>query len=475
MAVAESRCAVTPLAMSGLSTVSYGMAELLVRPLPDGGIEPWLAESFTQEQPDTWRIQLRDGVRFHNGREVDAEAVVAAMEYASERSFAADPVSTGTVEATGPQEVTIVTGEPLAVTPQSLASIYSYPIFDVAALEAAGEDEAEVVAAGVYTGPFRPSAVTGQTIHAERFEDYWGPAPAVANLELRCITDAQARVSAVRAGEADIALSPPPDAAAALADDPRATYVAGSEAEATFLQFNLTQPPFDELAVRQAVVQGIDYSALAEGLGLTGPPAAGLYPAGMPWAGETQGTDLAAAQRLLADAGYQPGEDGVGERDGVPLRITYLWSEDPSHESLGILLRDQLAPLGFDVHLRQVEAHYDNASWPEEWHVNANPLTMDGLGNDPTQVLYTWLGQGGLNFGQVADEQLDDVIAQARLTADQGERDDLLRQAQELVWAEGYGVVAAFWPVGAVVNTGYGGFLPDSKLLHIGADLAPSS
>ncbi|MEJ3742538.1 ABC transporter substrate-binding protein [Actinomycetes bacterium KLBMP 9797] len=470
VATAESRCTIAPMGMTGLSPVSYGMAELLVRPLADGGVAPWLAESFVQERPDLWRFQLREGVRFHNGRQMDADAVVASLRHVAKESFTRDAVTGGTLTVTGPREFTLTTEEPLALAPNALASIYSYPIYDVAAAERAGKDETALVAAGVYTGPFRPVAVTGQVITTERFEGYWGTRPHLPGVELRCVGDAQARVSAVRAGEVDIALSPPPGVATVLGNDQRAVLTtAKTPTEATFLQLNLGRAPFDELPVRQAFALGIDYAAVSRGLGL-GEPATGLYPAAAPWTARSQRTDPAAATRLLDEAGWTAGPDGVRVKNGRALRVTYLWSESPAHETIGVLLRDQLRTVGFDVRPRQVEAHYDDESWPAEWHLNANPMTMDGLGNDPTQVLHNWLGPGAQNFGRVRDAHLDRIVAEAR-QAPAPRRNDLLREAQRIISAQGYAVVAAFAPVEAVVGTAYRGFRPDPKQLHISPEL----
>lgn len=107
-------------------------------------------------------------------------------------------------EVTGPLEVTLTTPQPTASPPNDLASIYSNPIYDAAAATAAGEDE---------------------------------QAPALPGVELLCIDDAQARVSAVQSGEADIALKPPSQARGALAGNDRAFYLQSDTAfGAAFLQ-----------------------------------------------------------------------------------------------------------------------------------------------------------------------------------------------------------------------------------------------
>ncbi|GAA1312051.1 ABC transporter substrate-binding protein [Saccharothrix xinjiangensis] len=471
VAAAESVCSVRPGGFTNLSSVSYGFAELLVRPKPDGSLEPWLAESFSRDGDTTWRFKLRSGVKFHNGRDVDAAAVVAGLKRHAANSFVSDAVTVGQLEVAGPMEFTLTTTEPAATGPNALASIFSYPVYDAEALEQAGDDERKVVEAGVYTGPYRPTAIEGDRITAQRHEGYWGDRAPYEEYELRCVADAQARLGAVRAGEVDLAFGPPTGVADVVRGDDRLRHVRAEVAtEAACLQLNLNRAPFDQVEVRRAFLLAVDYDQLAADLpdGLA-ERAEGLYPRSVPWHQSLQRTDADEAGRLLDAAGWQAGPDGVRVRGGAPLKITYLWSEDPTYERIGLLLRDQLRPVGFDVELRQVEAHYDNTDWPQEWNLNVNPLRMEGLGNDPGQVLLNWFGAGGQNFGGVQDAELNALVDRLGAAATPGDRDDLLRQAERLAVERGYASVLVFRANDAVAGPGFHTYRPDPKLLAIDA------
>lgn len=471
VAAAESVCSVRPGGFTNLSLVGYGFAELLVRPRPDGSLEPWLAESFRREGDTTWRFTLRPGVTFHNGRSVDAAAVVAAINRQAADSFVSDVVTTGRLAVVAPLEFTLTTAAPSATAPHALASIFSYPVYDPDALERAGDDERKVVEAGAYTGPYRPTDVQGDRITATRFDGYWGERAPFAEYELRCVADPQARLAAVRTGEVDVALGPPTGVADVVRSDDRLRHVRADVAtEAACLQLNLGRAPFDDPGVRRAFLRAVDYGRLAADLpdGLA-ERAEGLYPRSVPWHQSTQHTDRDAATRLLDAAGWRAGPDGIRVRGETPLRITYLWSEDPAYERIGLLLRDQLRPVGFDVVVRQVQAHYDNADWPDDWQLNVNPLRMEGLGNDPGQILLNWFGAGGQNFGRVRDAELDALVEGLATAVAPEDRHDLIRRAERLVVDRGYAAVLVFRANDAVTGPGLHDYRPDPKLIAVDA------
>ncbi|QSB16814.1 hypothetical protein JQS43_11315 [Natronosporangium hydrolyticum] len=473
VAVPELRPTLQPRGFLGYSIASYGVAEQLLRPEPDGTATPWLLESYTRDDPTRWRLTLRSGVSFHNGNPVDAAAVVAALTRQAEGSYRQDAISTGQLRVTDQLEFTLTTPEPTATVPEDLAGVFRYYIvYDVAALDAAGDNEQEIVAAGIYTGPYRPIRADGQRIVAARFEEYWGESPHWSELEIIPMTDPQSRVAAVRSGEVDIALTPPAAVAATLADDARVRYRTAETANhGVFAQLNLGQAPFDDPAVRRAFMLGVDYERLAGEVadGLVYTPARGLYPSELPFAEATQQTDPTAAAAALDAAGWQPGPDGIRVRDETPLRVNYLYESTRSeHEDIGVALQGQLRPLGLDVVLTQIEDAYDSEGWPPDWSITAVSLTLDG--SAPAEVIGGWLGRDGLNFGGVHDDRLDELVVRLRQT-DPPDRSPLLREVQHLVADEAYAVVLAFRPTDAVVRAELDWFTPDPQYLFLAPEL----
>src|SRR5690606_18075648 len=87
-----------------------------------------------------------------------------------------------------------------------------FAVFDPKAARRAGSDPDKLLAAGLYTGPFRVTALRPDALTLERNPDYWGGEVTLPGVEVRFVPDAQARVLAVRNDEADLAFYPPTEA-----------------------------------------------------------------------------------------------------------------------------------------------------------------------------------------------------------------------------------------------------------------------
>lgn len=169
-----------------------------------------MTESFERTGEDTWTFTLREGMTFHNGNPVDAEAVVAAVERVRE---AVDSVGTALegaqITTTGELVFTITTPEPNAYIPSVLGSPLRTPIFDVAAFDEAGEDVDAQIAAGMFSGPYQVVSLDTQRMVLEAYPGYWGGPPPFDRVEVVVVSDPQARIAAVQNGEVNIALSLP--------------------------------------------------------------------------------------------------------------------------------------------------------------------------------------------------------------------------------------------------------------------------
>ncbi|SDI06889.1 ABC-type transport system, substrate-binding protein [Sinosporangium album] len=474
LAVPEPRASVQPRGFAGYSISSYGVGEHLLRARPDGTVEPWLAQSYERVGPTVWRVRLRGDVTFHNGRPVDAPAVVAALRRQVEAGYGNDAVAKAELKAEGPLTVTLTTEKPSGAVPRDLASLHRYyMIYDAAAAEKAGTDEQKLLAAGIYTGPYKPVSINQQQITARPYDGYWGPEPALPEIRILSIGDPEARLAAVRSGEADIALSPPAESIRSIGRAGGIVYRRAELAQrAAYMQLNLRRPPFDDLAARRAFLLGIDYarlSAVAAGGGVFD-RAVGLMPVSLPFGVETQRTDASAAAALLQEAGWTAGPDGVRVKDGTPLRVHYQHEGGyPEYEAIGVVLRDMLRPLGFDVTLGRIEDAYAPESWPDTWSASVVALSLDGA--SVVDMVSGWLvGGGGANFGGIADDRVDALAArlQASPLAD---AHGSLRELQKLIADRAYAGVLAFRPVDAVVNTRFSDYRPDPGFVFVEAGL----
>ena len=136
---------------SGWACIRYGVGETLFRFTDEMQLEPWLAETIAQEDALTWRITLREGIRFSSGRALDAQAAKECLDaLVQTHARAAGDLHIAAISAEG-QTLTIRTEIPVPALPNFLADPYAC-IIDMDA----GVGEDGVV---VGTGPYKAVAL----------------------------------------------------------------------------------------------------------------------------------------------------------------------------------------------------------------------------------------------------------------------------------------------------------------------------
>ena len=190
------------------TAVAMGLGETLFRLGDEYRPVPWLATEAKNLDEKTWEITLRQGVKFHNGVEMDAAAVKASLERAfAESASIKGLLDTARTDVKDAYTLTIVTNRPSPILP-SLLTAGRTAIVEVGAAQAMGDAFNEKP---VLTGPFKVERFQqGKELVAVRHEDYWGPRPLVDRLVVTHIPDNNSLVLALEAGDIDIARGIPP-------------------------------------------------------------------------------------------------------------------------------------------------------------------------------------------------------------------------------------------------------------------------
>ena len=185
----------------------------LVEPDENLAIQPSLAVSWENIDELTWEVKLREGVTFHDGSPFTAEDVVFSLERAgdipnSPAPFTANVAPLASMEVIDPLTVRFTTTKP---TPQFMELAGLVYIVSKAAAETATIDDFNSGAAAVGTGPYKfVEWVPGDRLTLAANENYWGDAPEFENVTFRLISNAAARVAALRAGDVDLIDAVPP-------------------------------------------------------------------------------------------------------------------------------------------------------------------------------------------------------------------------------------------------------------------------
>ncbi len=288
------------------------------------GLRPGLAETWEQVKDDkkTWVFHLRHGVKFHDGSDFNADAVIWNLDrYFNQQSPQYEPPASGMTRARVPQMSSYqkIDDYTVAITSKTPASYFPYMLVYIlftspASFEKAGKDWSKVAtlpAAG--TGPFRITRVVPR-VEADlaRWDGYWDASKKakVDRIVLIPIPEATARVAALRSGQADWIEVPPADAVDSLKS---AGFVikTGSYPHVWPWFFNIgaKDSPLADVRVRQALNYCIDRPGLVSLLsGLAEPSAGWLKPADPNFGNPANHYtfDAAKGKALLAQAGFTP-------------------------------------------------------------------------------------------------------------------------------------------------------------------------
>jgi peptide/nickel transport system substrate-binding protein len=285
-------------------------------------LRPGLAQSWEQApgDPKTWIFHLRHGVKFHDGTDFNADAVIWNLDrYFKRDSPQFEAAASGLTRARVPllasyrkiddSTVVLTTTKPASY----FLSMVVYVLFtSPTSFEKAGHDWGRVAtlpAAG--TGPFRiAQVIPHQSVRLARWDGYWdaGHKAKVDAVLLLPVPEANTRLAALRSGQVDWIEVPPPDGIPSL-KAAGFTISTNSYPHVWPWFYNMGAPnsPFKDVRVRQALNYCIDRAALVSMLNGTAEPAVGWLKPNDPAFGNPvnrYGFDPAKGRALLASAGY---------------------------------------------------------------------------------------------------------------------------------------------------------------------------
>jgi peptide/nickel transport system substrate-binding protein len=333
----------------------------LMQNSPDGTeLQPWLAETLDWNEDATEVvITLHDNAQFCDGTPITAGDVKWSFERAMEEDsnvswqFFSDP----TIEVIDDLTVKFTLSRPNVAFPNYL-TLWGMHVLSQAYAEEVGIEAMAEQPLG--SGPFCLDRwEKGQLIVLKPNPGYWGDdGPQVGEVQLRVVTDDNARVLQVQTGDVDIALDIPYAQVEALQSAPGVEVTVGKLYGTAAIPLNQrTVPQFTDKNVRQAMAHAIDRQALVDAV-LLGQGEVAKSPfygsAILYWTDDFEiPFDLEKAQELMA-ASSAP--------DGFAAELT-IPAGDTLASQTAVILKDQLAQIGIDITITPVEA----GTWWEMW------------------------------------------------------------------------------------------------------------
>ena len=427
---------------------AYGMYDHLLRFKDESTeVEPGLAESWEiSDDGIVYTLHLREGVKFHDGTDLNAEAVKFNIErqidpnhpYHDTGEFPYAEFTWGMVdkiEVADEYTVNITLKEIFAPFLNHLA-MHPAAMVSPAAIEEYGRD---ISIQPVGTGPFKFASWTpGVEVVLEKNLDYWGDPPKIDRVIYRPIIEDQSRLTELEAGGVNFIVNIPPDELARLKGDDRFTVVEQAGMHTWWVAFNHTRAPFDDTRVRQAMNYAVNKQAIVDnilkGTGILAinplPPVVWSYTDDV----QRYDYDPEKAKELLADAGYPDGfscvfwipESGSGMQQPVPM---------------GTAMQADLKAVGIDCEIETFEwgTYLDKVIVPpEDAEFDLMEMSWIGDNGDPDNHLFILLSgeqwpPHGYNMGFYKNDEVDALLQEARTTLDRAKRTELYVQAQKLI------------------------------------------
>ncbi len=406
-----------PVAIREVTWVN--LFEGLVRIDREGKVQPLLARSW-EVSPDgrTYTFRLQTGVKFHDGTGFDASDV----KFAFDRARA--PTSTNAQKQIFAPIDTIETPDPATVVIKlkEASGNFLYYLGWGDAVVVAPETAENNKANPVGTGPFRFKSWTrGDRVELVRNPDYWQRDKVkLESVTFRFISDPQAQVAALRAGDIDAFPNiGAPELFADLKKDQRFTAVAGNTEGETVAGLNNTRKPFDDPRVRRALLHAIDRKALIEGAySGFGQPIGSHFSPNHPAFVETTGVvpyDPAKAKALLKEAGHS--------NLSLTIKTPQMAYASRSAELMAAMLSEvgvelKIVPTEFPA--KWIEEVFRNKDFDMTIVSHTEPLDIDIYARDNYYFNYK-------------NEKLKAAVAEAGRTTDEKARFAKYAEAQKIL------------------------------------------
>ena len=431
--------------------------------------QPRLATDYEQTDDTTWVFNLREGVKFHDGTDFNANAVKASFErimdpaVASARANIFEMISE--INVIDDYTIEIVTEYPFAPFLNYLAhdgaGIVSKEVIDedyqnaidqsdqdisleefYELREAGGEEyEAVAQAVGNNTGAIieqKPigtgymqfqSRTPGEEIVVERFDDYWDEPAKLDTVTFKVVVEDASRIAELESGQSHFIQGFDNGQWERIENHPEMETYPVYNLSNEYIGMNTQEGPLEDKRVRQAIAHMVDKEEIMEGI---------YFGVGREMKGAIQ-QELLGYNKDLEDLDYDPERakellSEAGYEDGFDL--TVMTNDSPERVDLAVLMQEKLKEIGINLEIEQLEwgAYLEAVSNGE------HDLFILGWPNpvgDPDQSFWPLVhssmqGASG-NRSFYENEEVDSLLEQGRQELDEGKREEIYQRVDEIL------------------------------------------
>jgi peptide/nickel transport system substrate-binding protein len=438
------------LAASGIQVVN-AIYDTLVTLNSKGEYVPYLAKTIEHNADYTqWTFTLREGIKFHNGEPLDADALKLNIDtYRGVNPnirprlnvFVFQDIQS--VDVTGPLSVTVTLKRPWVSFP---AYFWGTGRTGIVAPEQLTDRET-CATHPIGTGPFKFAEWrVNEYLKVERNPDYWRKGlPYLDELTFRPVPEGNTRVNGLTSGEFDLITTSNSLSIIDLQEKAKAgdinVIASDKGAETAYLMLNTAKPPFDDPLARAAVWYGGSPKQVNDirnkGLNTI---ASGPFPPGNPAYLDIQRKqDVKKGRKLVQE--YE-------QKHGQPLSYEYLTGPEPDLVAIAQLVKEQGKKLGIDVSIRTADqstvinealaGNFQGVGW------------RNHPGGDPDTQYVWWYSTSPVNFGRFKDPVIDRLLDEGRSEPDQAKRTKIYQDINRRFAEEHYNLWSwyTYWAVG---------------------------
>ncbi len=321
-----------PMYSSADYNIILSVHETLFRLDNKGEIVPAVAESIKNIDPLNWEVKIRPGLTFHNGEPVNADAVVFTMDRAKklfaagkgDLNFALGALRYDRVEKIDDLTVRFVMSVPDPIITSHMVN----PELSILPPKYYSENPPEKVAfAPVGAGGYRfVSYKAGQGMVLKAFDKYRLGKPPVEDVLIKAVPEVASRISELKAGSADLMVGVPADLKKSLESTPGVRVMVAPSYRRIFINIKQGRhPALADVRVRQAMNYAVNCEEVAASL-MGGMAKCNIDLINSPNNDpslKAYAYDPAKAKKLLDEAGWIPGKDGIRVKDGVRLALDF--------------------------------------------------------------------------------------------------------------------------------------------------------
>lgn len=400
-------------------------------------LEPWLAESYEVPDAKTYIFKIREGVKFADGTDLNAEAVVysyeRAMAFVSSISTLVQEIES--VEATDDMTVTI------RLKTENSGFLYNVAKIGIISPSWCKENEKDGDWAQEYcarntcgTGAYQVTDFEEDQYYTmTKFDDYWKgwKDNQIDTIQTLIVKDNATQIQMLNSGEVDKLQIPITENLDILEANPKIDVLTAQSLQTNIFTFNTQKTPFDNKLVRQAVTLAMDYEGVKDNVY----NGKATIPTGfMPELFAEHNKNIPQESQNMEKAKELMKESGVGE---CKIAV-HLCEGSDDQVQMAQILQSNLAELGITLEVKvmpwlsMVEENASPDTAPEMSALNMGAFTGDSVFFLKQNFHSMYSGQP-YNWCFYENKEFDQLIDQAAATVDENEKKDLMGQAQQIL------------------------------------------